>query len=154
MMLNNIHRMLSPEKHTSSPPESRSSPLGGISSTTHCPPPLATNNGEADETHPNNMEEPTPGAKSVPRKTWFHLLQDQGTQMTPAEFAQFSDNDQKMKTHCIAFGGYFYPDLYELAEKVYNVMEELHESEYSCLPKKSQRTLISHAIGKIIVGQH
>ncbi len=73
--------------------------------------------------------------------------------MTPAEFSQFLDNNQKMKTLCIAFGSYFYRDLYDLAEKVYNVMDGLRESEYNCLPKKSKRTSIIHAIRKKIAGQ-
>ena len=59
----------------------------------------------------------------IPNDIWFRLLQDVGTEMTPTEFDLFAANDQKTKAYCIAFGGYFYRDLYALSEKVYNSID-------------------------------
>ena len=58
-----------------------------------------------------------------------------------------------MKAKCIAFDGFFYWNLYDLAEKVYIVMDGLRKSQFDRLPKKGKHTHIIHAICKIIAGQ-
>jgi hypothetical protein len=73
--------------------------------------------------------------------------------MSPVEFAQFSDNDRKTKARHIAFGGFFYRDLYTLAEHVFDSIDGKRDSEFTRLPKKTQRTVVIHAIGKIVAGQ-
>jgi len=112
-------------------------------------------------TSPINFDEdrdavPNPDATTslyVPDETWFRLLQDVGKEMTPEEFAQFAENNPKTIARHIAFGGYFYRDLYTLAENVFDLIDGRRESEFNRLPKKSQRTVVIHAIGKIVAGQ-
>ena len=89
---------------------------------------------------------------SIPHETWFRYLQDVGIEMSPAEFSQFADNDRKTKARNIAFGGYFFRDLYTLSEQVYDLMEGKRDSLFNRLPKKSQRTVVIHVIGKLIAG--
>ena len=59
-----------------------------------------------------------------------------GKEMTPVEFAQFAEKDRKTKARHIAFGGYFYRDLYTLAEDVFDSIDGRHDSEFNRLPKK------------------
>jgi hypothetical protein len=151
-MLNRLVRILSPEKRAASP---------ATSSPTASPPAAAstlsgghTANFENSRTSMNlESEQPPATTLPIPHETWFRLLQDVGKEMTPAEFAKFTENDRKTKAHHISFGGYFYRDLYILAEHVYDFVDGKRESEFDRLPKKNQRTVIIHAIGKIIAGR-
>ncbi len=91
-MLNRLVRILSPEKRAASP---------ATSSPTASPPAAAstlsgghTANFENSRTSMNlESEQPPATTLPIPHETWFRLLQDVGKEMTPAEFAKFTEND-------------------------------------------------------------
>ena len=154
-MLNRLVSILSPERRDTSPRPVASlptSPRTTAASTSSGGHPA---NFETSRTSMNlETEQPDPATTlPIPHDTWFRLLQDVGKEMTPAEFAKFTESDRKTKAHHISFGGYFYRDLYILAKHVYDFVDGKRESEFDHLPKKNQRTVIIHAIGKIIAGR-
>ncbi len=75
-------------------------------------------------------------------------------EISPAELSKFIGNNRKTKARNIALGGYFYRDLYTLSDQVYDLMDGNCDSLFNCLPKKSQRTVVIHIIGKLIAGHH
>ena len=88
LIIHAIGHILSPEK---SPPFSPSVP----SSTTA----MASSNAGSEV---DLIAEHTPIVSEsilrMPHETWFHLLQDNGKEMTPTEFEKFADSDCKTKT--------------------------------------------------------
>ena len=142
-MLSSLQRIRSREKRSSSPSSlAPSSPVGIASNSIGSV--VNVNMEQLDVAHPTIR---------VPHDTWFFRLQDVGTEMSATDFAKFADNDRKMKAYNIAFGGYFYRELYQLAETVYDLIDAQRESDFIRLPKKSQCTTVIHTIGKIIAGQ-
>ncbi len=136
-MLNRFVRILSPEKQAAAPAASRPTSPRMITASTSsgvCP----ANFANSCTSMNLETEQPDPATTlPIPHETWFRLQQDVRKEMTPTEFEKFTENDRKTKAHHISFGGYFYRDLYILAEHVYDFVDAKHESEFDRLPKKT-----------------
>ncbi len=86
---------------------------------------------------------------------WFQLLQDNGKEMTCKEVIQYLElmkgKKLKKKYKNVAHGGYFYPELYSLADNVLALLETKRLEYFPRLPalQKNMSNTIN-IIGKLI----
>jgi hypothetical protein len=89
---------------------------------------------------------------------WFQLLKDDGKEMTHEEIIHYMEltmgKKPKKKYKNIAYGGYFYPELYSLAANVLALLETKQLEYFPRLPT-SQKNMSNtiHIIGKVIAHQ-
>ena len=93
-------------------------------------------------------------AEHIPREQWFSFIQDQGIEMTELELITYSDAGRKCKTRNIAHGGFFYKELYKLAELLFAFMDQRRDEHFERLSKlKNQKTPTIHQIGKCVASR-
>ena len=142
---NAVIRLLSPSRDTSAnlraPPVCPLPPPAAAGLPSAVPPltPLPLLPAAADTIPPphqmqaNNNQQTnllTELAEHIPREQWFSLIQDQGIEMTELELITYSDGGRKCKTRNIAHGGFFYKELYKLAELLFTFMDHHHDEKH------------------------
>jgi len=89
----------------------------------------------------------------VSQERWFKLLQDTGREMTEIEAVTYPPDGRKVKTRNINHGLWFYPELYQLAEEIFKLLDAKRDIHFQQLPKERNKTATIHQIGKAIASR-